>query len=375
MEFVTTRTETEALLLEANLIKRLRPRFNVVLRDDKSFPYILIARDHAAPHILKHRGARNREGDYFGPFASAGAVGRTIIRWNAPFCSRSCSNSSSRTARVHALLFQIKRCAGPCTGEIAHEDYAELVRRGEGFPLRPEPVVKNELAADMEHAWKTSISSAPPSTRPAGSALRRADASGHQSARHRRDHVFAIHQEGGSVCIQVFFFRTGQELGQSCLFPARRPLAAGRRGAGRLPRAVLRRQALPAPGADLRSDRGARADCRSPHRQDRAQGRGSLFRDGAKRRSWWTTPSPMPGRRSDAGSPKAPRSASCWTGLAGPRGRRHRRSASRCSTTATSRAPTRSARSSWPVRRASAKTSTANSTFGHRISRPATTTA
>jgi excinuclease ABC subunit C len=116
MEFVTTATEIEALLLEANLIKRLKPRFNVVLRDDKSFPFILIARDHPVPQILKHRGARGRKGDYFGPFASAGAVGRTINTLQRAFLLRSCSDPYFESRLRPCLLFQIKRCSGPCTG-------------------------------------------------------------------------------------------------------------------------------------------------------------------------------------------------------------------------------------------------------------------
>jgi excinuclease ABC subunit C len=116
MEFVTTATEIEALLLEANLIKRLKPRFNVVLRDDKSFPFILIARDHPVPQILKHRGARSSKGDYFGPFASAGAVGRTINTLQRAFLLRSCSDPYYESRVRPCLLYQIKRCSAPCTG-------------------------------------------------------------------------------------------------------------------------------------------------------------------------------------------------------------------------------------------------------------------
>ena len=116
MEFVTVRTEAEALLLEANLIKRFRPRYNVLLRDDKSFPYILIARGHPAPQILKHRGARNRKGDYFGPFASAGAVNRTINMLERAFLLRSCSDAVFESRTRPFLLDQIKRCSEPCTG-------------------------------------------------------------------------------------------------------------------------------------------------------------------------------------------------------------------------------------------------------------------
>src|SRR5256885_2602513 len=143
MEFVTVGTEAEALLLEANLIKRFRPRFNVLMRDDKSFPYILIARDSAAPQIMKHRGARNRKGDYFGPFASAGAVNRTINMLERAFLLRSCSDPVFESRTRPCLPYQIKRCSAPCTGEIRLEDYAALVAeatrllKGESQNARP----------------------------------------------------------------------------------------------------------------------------------------------------------------------------------------------------------------------------------------------
>ena len=137
MDFVRTRTETEALLLEANLIKRLRPRFNVLLRDDKSFPYILIAEDHEAPAIMKHRGARRRKGSYFGPFASAGAVGRTINALQRAFLIRTCSDAVFESRTRPCLLYQIKRCSAPCTGEIALDDYAGWsARRRRSSPAR-----------------------------------------------------------------------------------------------------------------------------------------------------------------------------------------------------------------------------------------------
>ena len=135
LEFVSTRTETEALLLEANLIKRLRPRFNVLLRDDKSFPYILITGDHWAPQILKHRGARNRDGRYYGPFASVWAVNRTITALQRAFLLRSCSDGFFESRTRPCLLHQIKRCSAPCTREIEFADYQELVR--EATPSSP----------------------------------------------------------------------------------------------------------------------------------------------------------------------------------------------------------------------------------------------
>src|SRR5438067_9389089 len=133
LEFVSTATETEALLLEANLIKRLRPRFNVLLRDDKSFPYILITADHWAPQMLKHRGARTREGNYYGPFASVWAVNRTITALQRAFLLRSCSDAFFESRTRPCLLYQIKRCSGPCTGEIDFAQYGGLVREANAF--------------------------------------------------------------------------------------------------------------------------------------------------------------------------------------------------------------------------------------------------
>ena len=152
LEFVTTKTETEALLLEANLIKRLRPRFNVLLRDDKSFPYILITADHWAPQILKHRGARNRDGKYYGPFASVWAVNRTITALQRAFLLRSCSDGFFESRTRPCLLHQIKRCSAPCTREIEYADYAELVREANAFLSGKSQAVKEELAAEMAKA-------------------------------------------------------------------------------------------------------------------------------------------------------------------------------------------------------------------------------
>src|SRR5687767_8891308 len=133
MEFVTTATETEALLLEANLIKQLRPRYNVLMRDDKSLPYILLTADHEAPQIVKHRGARKRAGDYYGPFASVWAVNRTINALQRAFLLRSCNDSFYDNRTRPCLLYQIKRCSGPCTKEISPEEYAGLVSEARAF--------------------------------------------------------------------------------------------------------------------------------------------------------------------------------------------------------------------------------------------------
>src|ERR1700744_3419424 len=152
LEFVVTRTETEALLLEANLIKRLRPRVNVTLRDDKSFPYILITSDHWAPQILKHRGARSRPGQYYGPFASVWAVNRTVNALQRAFLLRSCSDSFFESRTRPCLLYQIKRCSAPCTQEIDFAGYAELVREANAFLSGKSQAVRDELSGEMEKA-------------------------------------------------------------------------------------------------------------------------------------------------------------------------------------------------------------------------------
>ncbi len=220
MEFVTVRTEAEALLLEANLIKRFKPRFNVLMRDDKSFPYILISRDHPAPQVMKHRGARNRKGDYFGPFASAGAVSRAITMLQRAFLLRTCSDSFYENRTRPCLLYQIKRCSAPCTGEIGLDDYKKLadeaVRflRGESQSVRAmyqklmqdaAEKLEFEMAAKYRNRlWALAHVTADQSINPEG--VEEAD-------------VFAAHQDGGQTCIQVFFFRTGQNWGNRAYYP------------------------------------------------------------------------------------------------------------------------------------------------------------
>ncbi|MBV9520429.1 MAG: excinuclease ABC subunit UvrC, partial [Hyphomicrobiales bacterium] len=152
MEFVTTATETEALLLEANLIKQLKPRYNVLLRDDKSFPYILVTKDHVSPQITKHRGARNRPGDYYGPFASVWAVNRTLNALQRAFLLRSCSDSFYDNRTRPCLLYQIKRCAGPCTGEVSHMAYRQLVGEARDFLSGKSRDVRARLGAEMQEA-------------------------------------------------------------------------------------------------------------------------------------------------------------------------------------------------------------------------------
>lgn len=220
MEFVSTRTETEALLLEANLIKRFRPKYNVLLRDDKSFPYIHIAEDHEAPQLLKHRGARKGKGSYFGPFASAGSVNRTITALQKAFLLRNCSDSYYENRTRPCLQFQIKRCSGPCTGEISSENYAELVKEAKAFLSGKSQKVQQELAGKMEAASEELDFETAAIYRDRLSALSHIQSQqGINPQTVREADVFALHQQDGQTCIQVFFFRTGQNWGNRAYFP------------------------------------------------------------------------------------------------------------------------------------------------------------
>ena len=220
IEFVSTRTETEALLLEANLIKRLRPRFNVLMRDDKSFPYILITAGETPPMIVKHRGARSKPGEYYGPFASAQAVHRTITALERAFLIRSCSDPVYESRTRPCLLHQIKRCSAPCTGEISHEGYAELVREATLFLTGKSRAVKEELAGEMEKASNLLDFERAAVYRDRLAALSAVQS--HQGINPRgvdEADVFAVHQQGGYSCVEVFFFRTGQNWGNRAYFP------------------------------------------------------------------------------------------------------------------------------------------------------------
>jgi excinuclease ABC subunit C len=220
VEIVSTTTETEALLLEANLIKQLRPRFNVQLRDDKSFPYILITGDHWAPQILKHRGAQSRPGRYFGPFASAGAVNRTITALQRAFLIRSCTDGFFESRTRPCLLYQIRRCSGPCTGEIDFPGYTELVREANDFLSGRSHLVKKELAGEMEKASTELEFETAALYRDRLAALSAIQSQQGINPRTVEEaDVFAIHQEGGYSCVEVFFFRTGQNWGNRAYFP------------------------------------------------------------------------------------------------------------------------------------------------------------
>ena len=220
MEFITTRTETDALLLEINLIKQLKPRFNVLLRDDKSFPEIVIRREHPAAQLRKHRGAHTIKGDYFGPFASAHSVTRTLNTLQKAFLLRSCSDSVYESRTRPCMLHQIKRCAAPCTGLISLEDYAGLVDQAEAFLRGKSRAVMTQLSDDMQAAsddleFETAarlrdriraLASVAQETQINPETLEEAD-------------VFALHSEGGQACVQVFFFRAGQNWGNRAYFP------------------------------------------------------------------------------------------------------------------------------------------------------------
>ena len=220
MEFVRTHTETEALLLEANLIKRLRPRFNVLLRDDKSFPYIVITTDHRAPGIFKHRGARQKNREYFGPFASAGAVNRTVNAMQRAFLIRSCTDSVFESRTRPCLLHQIKRCSGPCTGEVTPEAYLGLVDEARNFLSGRSTEIQDRLAGRMQEASNDLDFETAAIYRDRLSALSHVTA--HQGINPRgidEADVFAVEQKDGMTCVQVFFFRTGQNWGNRSYFP------------------------------------------------------------------------------------------------------------------------------------------------------------
>ncbi|MEA2832772.1 MAG: excinuclease subunit [Methylobacteriaceae bacterium] len=229
MVFVSTETETEALLLETNLIKQLKPRFNVLMRDDKSFPYILLTRDHVAPQITKHRGARHLKGDYFGPFATVWSVNRTLNALQRAFLLRSCSDSYYENRTRPCLLYQIKRCSGPCTGEISHTDYAELVREAHDFLSGRSRAVRELLARDMQEAAEQLDFERAARLRDRIAGLSAVQGSqGINPKTVEEADVFAITENAGQFCVEVFFFRTYQNWGNRAYFPrADRSLTTG----------------------------------------------------------------------------------------------------------------------------------------------------
>ncbi len=220
MVFVSTATETEALLLETNYIKQMKPRFNVLMRDDKSFPYIFLSGDHWAPQITKHRGARGRKGDYFGPFASVWAVNRTLNALERAFLLRSCSDSYFENRTRPCLLYQIKRCSAPCTGEISAEDYGELVREARDFLSGKSRAVRDSLAHEMGEAAEGLEFERAARLRDRIAALSAIQgAQGVNPKTVEEADVFAITEDAGQFCVEVFFFRTYQNWGNRAYFP------------------------------------------------------------------------------------------------------------------------------------------------------------
>ena len=226
MEFVVTGSETEALLLEASLIKRLKPRYNILLRDDKSFPYILMRTDHPAAQLMKHRGKRNKKGQYYGPFASAGAVNRTLDTLQRAFRLRTCSDSVYSARSRPCMLHQIKRCAGPCTGEISLEDYAELNQDASDFLSGRSQILQKRLQAKMQKASEELDFEQAAEIRDRIRAMAFVSTGKTHIApkTFAEADIAAIHREGegdegGQACVQVLFFRAGQNWGANAYYP------------------------------------------------------------------------------------------------------------------------------------------------------------
>jgi len=221
MEFVITESEAEALLLEASLIKRLKPRYNILLRDDKSFPYILVRKDHPAAQIAKHRGARSIKGDYYGPFASTRAVNATLDTLQRAFRLRNCSDSIYESRTRPCMQHQIKRCAAPCTGEISIPDYEELISEAQDFLKGKSDKLRQKLQSQMQLASKEMRFEKAAELRDRLRAL--AQISGSSGAVNPKTFsdadVIGIYSGGGQSCVQVFFFRSGQNWGNHSFFP------------------------------------------------------------------------------------------------------------------------------------------------------------
>ena len=220
LEVVTTHTEAEALLLEANLIKRLKPRFNIVLRDDKSYPWLMVTEDHPFPQVAKHRGARMRKGSYWGPFASAWAVNQTVTAMQRVFLLRSCADTVFANRARPCLLFQIRRCSAPCVGRISAEDYAALVGQAKAFMAGKSAAVQQELAAEMEQAAEALEFERAAAVRDRIRGLTFVQGSGVMNPASLKDaDVIAAWQSAGQTCVQVFFVRGGRNNGNRAFFP------------------------------------------------------------------------------------------------------------------------------------------------------------
>jgi excinuclease ABC subunit C len=220
MEIVTTHTEAEALLLEANLIKRLKPRFNIVLRDDKSYPWLMLTEDHAYPQIAKHRGAHTRKGSYWGPFASAWAVNQTVTAMQRVFLLRSCADTVFASRTRPCLLFQIKRCSAPCVGRVTPDEYGKLVNQAKAFMSGKSGTVQKELAAEMEQAAEILEFERAAAVRDRLRGLTFVQGNSIVNPASVTDaDVIAAWQTAGQTCVQVFFVRGGRNNGNRAFFP------------------------------------------------------------------------------------------------------------------------------------------------------------
>ncbi len=220
MMFLTTQTETEALLLEQNLIKQLKPKYNVLLRDDKSFPNILVSHTHDFPQIKKHRGSKKEKGNYYGPFASAGAVNRTLSQLQRVFLLRNCSDSQFESRTRPCLLYQIKRCSGPCVGKISGEDYAQSVKDAEKFLSGRSTQIQETLAEQMMAASEAMEFERAAALRDRIRALTQVQTAQGINPRGVADaDVVALHLENGQACVQVFFIRANQNWGNKDFYP------------------------------------------------------------------------------------------------------------------------------------------------------------
>ena len=220
MMFLTTKTETEALLLEQNLIKQLKPRYNVLLRDDKSFPNIHVTTEHAFPQIKKHRGARKEKGAYYGPFASAGAVNRTLNQLQRVFLLRNCTDSTFESRTRPCLLFQIKRCSGPCVNRISEQEYAVSVKDAERFLSGRSTEIQERLASDMQAASAEMEFERAAALRDRIKALTQVQTSqGINPKTVQEADIVALHVEKGQACVQVFFIRANQNWGNHDYYP------------------------------------------------------------------------------------------------------------------------------------------------------------
>jgi len=220
MMFLTTKTETEALLLEQNLIKQLKPRYNVLLRDDKSFPNILVTTEHEFPQIKKHRGAKKEKGAYYGPFASAGAVNKSLNQLQRVFQLRNCSNAMFETRTRPCLQYQIKRCSGPCVGRISARDYLASVKDAQRFLSGKSTEIQERLASQMAQASEAMEFERAAALRDRIRAMTQVQTNQGINPRMVSEaDVIALHIEGGQACVQVFFIRANQNWGNRDFYP------------------------------------------------------------------------------------------------------------------------------------------------------------